>query len=362
MSITSPYQTESKMEGVEDVTWLATECFRPVEHVPTSSQAQSNPADSTLCIGVKDKGKPLLHWLWQYLRKWHIGNKQARLYGEYIFAMICFFFMLQHPLVSLWVFYLYSLPFVLVIPGKGMCVYVCAYIFVSWQVNYTCWWCDCHEISCECVLIAAAQLDLAKLAVLCIWLLASSIQSQLPTVGARSSTEDGAWVMVGARRGWGVIHRFWEPTLAFEELLLEAWESRKTHDIYTLHTEESSRWMRGAAQARRQLWVSKIDLLRGGEEKGWGAESNMECVEDEDGGGDTTACLHSFAPSLRRRKGGYLQWSTADGRVCLLYVIKMPLETRVYRVSWQHHTWQSPTSLPSLIFVGNEVGVLGRHI
>ena len=31
----------------------------------------------------------------------------------------------------------------------------------------------------------------------------------------------------------------------------------------------------------------------------------------------------------------------------LLHVIKMPPENRVFQVSWQLHTWQSATSLPS---------------
>lgn len=43
-----------------------------------------------------------------------------------------------------------------------------------------------------------------------------------------------------------------------------------------------------------------------------------------------------------------LLWSTAEGRVCFcVCVFKMPLETRVYQVSWQRHTWQSATCLPS---------------
>lgn len=50
-------------------------------------------------------------------------------------------------------------------------------------------------------MIATAQLDLADLAVLCAWLPASSIQSQSPTVGAWSTTEDGAWVLVGGAEG-----------------------------------------------------------------------------------------------------------------------------------------------------------------
>lgn len=71
---------------------------------------------------------------------------------------------------------------------------------------------DCHEISRECVVIATAQLDLAGL---CAWLLASSIQLQLPTVGARSAAEDGARVPVGAPEG-GVIHSIWQPTFVRE--------------------------------------------------------------------------------------------------------------------------------------------------
>lgn len=89
-----------------------------------------------------------------------------------------------------------------------VCVHICVCLGIAHAD-------DCHEISCECVLIATAQLYLADLAVMCAWLLASSIQLQLPTVGAWRTAEDGVWVLVGAQRG--VIHSTRQPTFAWEE-------------------------------------------------------------------------------------------------------------------------------------------------
>lgn len=73
---------------------------------------------------------------------------------------------------------------------------LCTYVYFDKGITHA----DCHEMSCECVLIATAQLDLADLAVECTWLLASSIQSQLPTVGAWNTPEGRVWVLVGAQR------------------------------------------------------------------------------------------------------------------------------------------------------------------